>query len=352
MAISFPVIILALLVAGILGIAIGYSMAQKRFQQEADVLQEKNQKRLQAIETAHEQRLNDALFKARQDYEAQLSYRIGQYQDQLSQSLAEREQEHETRLEVWQQGVTASNGVQASSQPATAPEVMQLKHQYESRLKEAAQKLQRAYEQKLAQQSQAATHDLQQAYEAKLSQKITHYETQLAERVIQLESEFEARQAAITATVDEVAPEPEALAGGLEVELDKLPDFPQASPSEIMGTGNNEPTITLHRPFSLSNSDTAPAPEADLPDLNMLDALEAVPPASSSLKNEGELADSAEPKEQLLADLAELDDIPPLPEANNPDPLEDLADFSTGSQSDELEIEVEQLDSLDLDDIE
>jgi hypothetical protein len=352
MAISFPVIILVL-IAVIVGIAIGYFMAQKRLQQETDVIQGNHQKRLQALEIDHERRLSDALFRARQDYEAQLANHIGHYQDQLSQREAEREQEHQTRFEVWRQGIAASNGASSagvSAPTAAAPEVMQLKHQYESRLREAAQKLQQAYEQKLAQQAQAVTHDLQQVYENKLAQKIAHYETQLAERVTQLESEFEARQAAIFPGVDaeEIAPELEV--DGPDDRPGDLSGVHQASPSEIMGIANNEPTITLHRSLSLIDPDPAQFPEGDVPNLNALDALDAVPPARQS-ESEGQPAGLAEPQEQFLADLAELDEIPSLSKSNNPDPLADLADFSQITQTSEPAIEIEQLDSLDLDDI-
>jgi hypothetical protein len=355
MAISFQVMILALLIAGILGIAVGYFMAQQRVQQEAEVLQQNSQDRLREIEAAHEQRLQDALFQARQDYETQLADRIGHYQDQFSQSLTEREQEHQTRLEVWQQGATGSDqppSAAAGTLTATAPEVLQLKHQYEARLKEAAQKLQQACEQQLAQRAKATTADLQQTYEARLAQKIAHYEAQLAERVNQLEAEFEARQAAIAAEATAKSDAAKSDDGGSdEPEPEEPSAFPQASPSEIMGTGNNEPTITLHRPFSLGSSDTAPIPEANLPDLDALDALAQAVAAQTPVSEGGSTpADLAEPQEQLLADLAELDDVSSL-SAEKLDPLEDLADFSQSDQTADLEIEIEQLDPLDLDDI-
>ncbi len=350
MTVTYQVIILALLITCVLSIVIGYLIAQKRFQQQEDVLQQKSQDRLKATQTAHEQRLQDALFQARQDYEAQLAQRIGHYQDQFDQSLSEREQEHQTRLEVWQQGFASSSGqpnhaAAGGTAVGTSPEVLQLKHQYEARLKEAAQKLQQAYEQQLAQRAKATTADLQQAYETKLAQQIEHYEAHLAQRVTQLEAEFAARQDAMAADVTTgVSPVEDSPAQASEVEVS---EFPQASPSEIMGTSNNEPTITLHRPFSPIGSDPSPSPAKSL-DFDTVDSQGNLPSASDHRYREDEPSPAPSAAEQIIADLAELEEMPQLP---NSDPfldqLDDLPDLPPG----EPVIEIEQLDDLDLDDI-
>ncbi|MDA0267420.1 MAG: hypothetical protein O2890_01355 [Cyanobacteria bacterium] len=347
MTVTFQVIILALLIPCILGIAIGYFMAQKQSQRQAAALQQQSQERFKALEAAHEQRLQEALFQARQDYESQLAQRIGDYQDQFSQNLAEREQEHQTRLAVWQQGLTTAS---AQSNPTNAggtavaapPEVLQLKRQYEARLKEAAQKLQQACEQQLAQRAKATTADLQRAYETKLAQQIEQYEAKLAERVAQLESEFTARHDALTAEA--------ALIEDVPAPPSTPPEFPQASPSEIMGTGNNDPTITLHRPFSPISAEPSSPPA-----VNPLDGDDSTPaPIPSALDRLDQdfgqpIAEKADEQAQLLSDLAELEEIPQLSTADLSllDQLEDLSDGPQGEDA----IEIEQLDPLDLDDI-
>jgi uncharacterized protein YneF (UPF0154 family) len=353
MTVPFQVIILALLITCVVGIVIGYIMAQKRFQQEAEVRQQQNQDQLQAIQSAHDQRLQDALFRARQDYEAQLTRQIGHYQDQFAQNLAEREQEHQTRVEVWQEGLAAAGASPSDDMTGgtavTQPEVLQLKHQYEARLKEAAHKLQQAYEQQLAQRFKATKADLQQNYETQLAQKIEHYEAQLAARVTQLETEFEARQASLAEA--EAAPVDDASAS-----ISEPPEFPQASPSEIMGTGNNEPTITLHRPFAALSSDPGRNPAANLFEQDLFEQgkgadqgqVPTVPDADPV--PEQPLVQSAE-QDPLLADLAELEEIPELSESlSSDDPLDPLEALDERSES-EAPIEIEQLGSLDLDDI-
>jgi uncharacterized protein YneF (UPF0154 family) len=352
MTLPFQVIILALLITCVVGIVIGYIMAQKRFQQEAEVRQQQSQDQLQAIQSAHDQRLQDALFRARQDYEAQLTRQIGHYQDQFAQNLAEREQEHQTRVEVWQEGLAAAgaspNGDVTGGTAVAQPEVLQLKHQYETRLKEAAHKLQQASEQQLAQRFKATKADLQKSYEAQLAQKIEHYEAQLAARVTQLETEFAARQAAITeaAAVPDDAP----------ASISEPPEFPQASPSEIMGTGNNEPTITLHRPFAALSSDPGRNPAANVFEQELFEQgkgddpgqVPTVPDADSV--PEQPLVQSAD-QDPLLADLAELEEMPELSEPlSSDDPLNPLEALDEHAEN-EAPIEIQQLGSLDLDDI-
>lgn len=345
MTLPFQVIILALLITCIVSIVIGYIMAQKRFQQAAAVHQQASQDQLQAIQAAHEQRLQDALFRARQDYEAQLTRRIGHYQDQFDQNLAEREQEHQTRLEVWQQGLAAASSSNGGGTTLAAPEVLQLKRQYEARLKEAAQKLQQAYEQQLAHRFQATKANLQQHYETQLAQKIEHYEAQLAARVTQLETEFEARQAVIA------APDPMDDGSG---SISEPPAFPQASPSEIMGTSNNDPTITLHRPLAALNSDPSRIPAANLSPQDWFEQGKAANPDQVTPTPEGDpaqsLANQAE-QAQIMADLAELEEMPELSAQPSTHGLLDSLEAPDEPSQDEAPIEIEQLGSLDFDDV-
>ena len=116
--------------------------------------------------------------------------------------------------------------------------------------------------------------DLQQAYESQLAQKIEHYENQLTSRLQTLEEEFNARQGVLTlGNGPDVAPNPQA------VMIDPH------SPSAIMGTGNDDPTVTLapgsyplSGPTSGANPAETPPPvvaPAAMPDL-LADKVEEV----------------------------------------------------------------------------
>lgn len=246
-------IIIALLIALLVGILIGYSSVQGRLRRQSEALKE-SQNRLSELETSYEARLKETTQRLRQDYEAELAETIEHYQDQLSDKTSELHQTYETRLKVLQEGLvipieaeipsTARGTIEpiaeSSETPLSRPEVLHLKRQYEIRLKEAAQKLQQAYEKQLAQHAKTVTADLQADYEKRLADKIEHYDKQSAIRQAQLEQEYASRYEALSqahAIASEV--EAQALQSQIATAGAKIP-----TPSEIMGTGN-ETTVTL-----------------------------------------------------------------------------------------------------------
>lgn len=246
-----------LLVGLVIGLAIAYLWMQGRIRRQAQALKA-SQQRLNDLEAEHERRLRETLQTLRADYDTHLAQQIAHYQDELADRTLELEQEYQMRMEVLQQGVDVAPPAAPARAPGpveaigpsetaklSAPEVVKIKHQYETRLKEAAQKLQHAYEQQLAQRVKAASTAVQHDYETRLAQKIEHYEQQFATRIAQMEEEFQARHAVLSeaASVMPVA-------------------LPQSSPSEIMGRPGDETTMTLP-PMARSVPPAVPSPEPD-----------------------------------------------------------------------------------------
>lgn len=241
-------IIIALLVGLLIGIVIAYFWNQGQVKHQRQVLEEQ-QRKLAALEKSHEQRLQETTERLRSDYEAALASTIEHYQDQLSARTSELQQTYDASLKVIQQGIveSAEQRVNAEKEkfaepapevvPPTLPpqEVQRLKHQYELRLKEAAQKLQQAYEKQLSQYAKAVKADLQADFDKRLAKKIEHFDEQFAIRKAQLEKEHAERQAALTAAA------PQA-----QDTLTQTLAFPpeEQTPSQIMGTGD-ETTVTL-----------------------------------------------------------------------------------------------------------
>ena len=261
---SIQGIIIALLIAFLIGILMGYSFMQARARKQAEALKV-SQRRLTEIEQSHELRLRETTEKLRKDYEAELAETIEHYQDQLSQKTIEMEQIYETRFRVLQHGDTSGGPpklvgadldvepanasqppaplrgtiepVPSPSQPAlTQPELLHLKKQYELRLKEAAQKLQKAYEKQLADHARKARADIYADYEKRLADKTHEYEEQLARHQAQLEQNYAERQR-------ETQLRQAAIAEDLDI----------PTPSEIMGTGD-ETTVTLPPPGPLAGA--------------------------------------------------------------------------------------------------
>lgn len=197
--------IIALLISLIVGFVIGYFINQRRISSLDQALQEQKEREA-ALEEQHEQRLREATKQLQQDYQAQLAEKIERYQDQLEERVALIEQEYDGRLAVIEQGRMAAG--HSSAEPVMAalspqsPDMQQveqqLKHQYEHRLKEAAQKIQLAYEQHLRLKLQESKDSLQSEYEQRLAQKIEHYEQELEARDEQIKSEYEARLRSLT----------------------------------------------------------------------------------------------------------------------------------------------------------
>lgn len=259
-----PGIIIALLIMFLLGILAGYSWVKSRVRKRTEELKVA-QRRLAEIEQSHELRLREATEKLRQDYEAELSATIEHYQDQLSKKTVEMEQIYKTRFQVLQQGAmpaatspdpfqrsgarAISNRPEQSQLPqgrnqeaiadhstsaSMQSELLNLKEQYETRLREATQKLQTSYEQQLADNIQTAKADIETEYEQRLNNSREELEQDFAERQAQLEQEL----------------------ATLRTELQTAPENAEAStPSQIMGL-NDETTLTLA---------TSQSPEDPLP---------------------------------------------------------------------------------------
>jgi type II secretory pathway pseudopilin PulG len=218
--------IVALLLAFLLGVILGYYAVQNRLRRQTVILME-NQRRLAELEQSHEARLREATERLRTDYETELATTIEHYQDQLSQKTLELEQAYETRFRVLQQGALSSPSLQPigvgsgitpvpdiptqsyiSGEPLGVPpepatpftppaDALRLKRQYEMRLKEAAQKLQKAYEKQLAQHVKTARLNLQTEYEQQWNLKLQEQREHLVAYKAQLQAEFNARKASV-----------------------------------------------------------------------------------------------------------------------------------------------------------
>jgi hypothetical protein len=185
-------IILTFLIAFLLGFLLGYYLVQGRLRRQTAALKE-SQRHLTELEQSYELRLRETTETLRREYEAELAETIEHYQDQLSQKTVDLEQTYATRFQVLQQGELSSSAPPTAARervdipPAVAPaggavlrgqiepvaddppelttaQVLHLKRQYETRLKEAAQKLQSAYEKQLAQHARNVRADLQAEY--------------------------------------------------------------------------------------------------------------------------------------------------------------------------------------------
>ena len=312
------IIIIAVLVALLVGILIGYFSVQGRLRRQSEALKE-SQNRLSELETSYEGRLRTTTQTLRRDYEAELAETIEHYQDQLSDKTLELHQTYETRLKVLQEGLVMpieaetpsigrGNGIEPiddnADTPLSRPEVLHLKRQYEIRLKEAAQKLQQAYEKQLAQHAKTVTADLQADYEKRLADKIEHYDKQSAIRQAQLEQEYASRYEALSqaqAIASEV--ESQALQSQAAVLGSKVP-----TPSEIMGTGN-ETTVTLQPKDRPSFAPTPSQPLVALPTQEDIDA--RIREATKQIRHDYEQQLSTKLEEyqaQLTARVQELEE--------------------------------------------
>lgn len=265
---SIQGVLIALLIAFIVGILVGYSFVQSRLKRQAEALKV-SQRRLEEIEQSHELRLREATAQLRKEYEGELAETIEHYQDQLSQKAIEMEQIYETRFRVLQRGEiqTVTDPVEPDNldelpeefkepKPPISPpssvsrlpsrgqieplpeerdrtlsrsENLHLKKQYEARLKEAVQKLQSAYEQRLSNHAASVRENLKTAYEQRVAAKAREYAQQFEARQAALEQEYEALK-------ETLAPA-QTFTGTVSI-----PD-----PNESLGTGD-ETTMTLQSP--------------------------------------------------------------------------------------------------------
>ncbi|MGD1860417.1 MAG: hypothetical protein ACFB0E_10655 [Leptolyngbyaceae cyanobacterium] len=260
-----PGIIIALLIMFLLGILAGYSLVQGRIRKQAEELKIA-QRRLAEMEQSHELRLREATTRLRQDYETELAATIEHYQDQLSQKTVEMEQIYQTRLRVLQQGAAsvpprsitsaettvdtvpahpsqsepslqlaetaiANESMAAFPQPDPTRFERELEQAYEARLQAATQDLQQSHAQQLAEALQAARTDVAAEYQEQLTAKQQEFERVAAERQAELEQELADLRAELATA-----------------QAPPLDDPETSTPSQIMGIGNDDTTVTLSAP--------------------------------------------------------------------------------------------------------
>ena len=160
-------LIVAALIGLLLAIIVGYYLRQSQVNELTEALQQ-SQKRQEGLEKEHEQRLRTATQQLQKDYEAQLAEKMEQYQDQFEERRGQLESEYRTR-----QSVMGGAPVDADSTTE-----QRIRKQYETRLKEAATKIQQAYEQHLQDKLVEARSQAQQDYDQRLAEAIAHYQDQ------------------------------------------------------------------------------------------------------------------------------------------------------------------------------
>ncbi|MBD1917558.1 MULTISPECIES: hypothetical protein [Cyanophyceae] len=160
-------LIVAALIGLLLAVIVGYYLRQGRVNELTEALQQ-SQKRQEDLEKAHEQRLRTATQQLQKDYEAHLAEKMEQYEDRLEERRGQLESEYRTR-----ESVMGSAPVDADSTTE-----QRIRKQYETRLKEAATKIQQAYEQHLQDKLVEARSQAQQDYDQRLAEAIAHYQDQ------------------------------------------------------------------------------------------------------------------------------------------------------------------------------
>ncbi|MBW4458852.1 MAG: hypothetical protein KME47_01180 [Nodosilinea sp. WJT8-NPBG4] len=160
-------LIVAALIGLLLAIIVGYYLRQSQVNELTEALQQ-SQKRQEDLEKAHEQRLRTATQQLQKDYEAHLAEKMEQYEDRLEERRGQLESEYRTR-----ESVMGSAPVDADSTTE-----QRIRKQYETRLKEAATKIQQAYEQHLQDKLVEARSQAQQDSDQRLAEAIAHYQDQ------------------------------------------------------------------------------------------------------------------------------------------------------------------------------
>lgn len=182
-------LIVAALIGLLLAVIVGYYLRQGQVNELTEALQQ-SQKRQEDLEKEHEQRLRTATQQLQRDYEAQLAEKMEQYQDRLEERRSQLEAEYRTR-----QSVMGGAPVDADSTTE-----QRIRKQYETRLKEAATKIQQAYEQHLQDKLVEARSQAQQDYDQRLAEAIAHYQDQ------------QTRQAPSAIALGALVPEPTVVA--------------------------------------------------------------------------------------------------------------------------------------------
>ncbi len=185
-------LIVAALIGLLLAVIVGYYLRQGRVNELTEALQQ-SQKRQEELEKEHEQRLRTATQQLQKDYEAHLAEKMEQYEDRLEERRGQLESEYRSRQSVM-------GGALADADSTTE---QRIRKQYETRLKEAATKIQQAYEQHLQDKLVEARSQAQQDYDQRLAEAIAHYQDQEQTRQTQTPSEL---------SLGALVPEPTAVA--------------------------------------------------------------------------------------------------------------------------------------------
>jgi gas vesicle protein len=238
-----PQLTQGLIVAGLIGlllaVIVGYYLRQGQINELTETLQ-RSQKRQEDLAVEHEQRLRDATQQLQKDYEAQLAEKMEQYQIQLEEQRSRLESEYRARQSL--EGDALAEVDSLTEQ--------RIRKQYETRLKEAAAKIQQAYEQHLqeklaearsypqpednpqrlasltsggveATNLTALEQRLQAEYDQRLAERIAEYQDDMTQRMAQLEQEYEARlQMAQPTASPELVPSANELELNLRRELE------------------------------------------------------------------------------------------------------------------------------------
>ncbi|MFH7242856.1 MAG: hypothetical protein ACHWZW_08405 [Spirulina sp.] len=183
--------VIGLLISLLVGIIIGFYLRQRQVNALTATLKT-GQEREQALQQEHEHRLRTATAQLQQDYEAQLAEKIERYQHQYEAQRQQLEAEYEARQNLMPGGSgladadaqdpNASPSDEWNNAPVSEYEA-HLRRQYEARLKEAAYKIQQAYEQHLRETLAAEREAQQQAYDQRLVEAIARYQDEADARL-------------------------------------------------------------------------------------------------------------------------------------------------------------------------
>jgi len=332
-------IIIALLIALLLGIVIGFYLRQGRINALSASLKQSREREVQLAEE-HDARLQAATAQLQKDYERQLAAKIERYQDQYDAQLAQSEQEYQGRVSLLQQGLQAASPSPDADQ--------RLKQQYEARLREAAQKIQQAYEQHLQDKLREQRQALEQDYEQRLVQKVEHYEDQLAARLQDVAAPV-GTPALVSGPVPPVAaPAADSLRAELAAEYERKLAAKIEHYQDDMARRMNE----LEQEYEARLRMVQAAPSVVVPDALAIASVpnadpspEPPPPAAipTDLANQ---ADLEEIGGYVLDELLSMDGTDPSLEDPIPDPLADQLDSLLDAQA-EHTAEDELLDKLD-----
>lgn len=222
---SIQGVLIALAIMLLLGIIVGFYLRQARINQLTEALK-RSQQRQDDLERGHQQRLQEATQQLQQDYAAQLAEKMEVYQQKHEDQINRLEAEYQSRQtltppeaateQVFSPGPTGYGNL--GTLVGTPGEIEdQIRHQYETRLREVAAKLQQAYEQHLRVKLAEARDTYHQDYEKRLAEKIEHYQDQLTHRTQELEQEFENRLQFLQRSATEAQPlTPQESGQGLE----------------------------------------------------------------------------------------------------------------------------------------